>query len=149
MIEAPSLVPGTRLGPYEIVSLLDAGGMGVVYRARDPRLDRNVAIKVLPESAVGDTTRLRRFPENVFLTRDGRVKILDFGLSKLFQAAEVDADPTQPTMPAAQLTGTGMLLGTIGYMAPEQVRGQPVDPRTDIFALGVVICETAGRVQPR
>ncbi len=209
MNEAPSLVPGTRLGPYEIVSLLDAGGMGVVYRARDPRLGRNVAIKVLPESAVADDTRLRRFeaearaagaldhpnvlvvydighqagvpfivselldgqtlrarlvetgavpqrkalewtqqiaqglaaahakgivhrdlkPENLFLTRDGRVKILDFGLSKLVHVDEDDerADPTQPTMTAAQLTGAGMLLGTVGYMAPEQVRGQPVD----------------------
>ena len=71
------------------------------------------------------------------------MKILDFGLSKLVEAPGDDerADPTQPTMTAAQLTGTGMLLGTIGYMAPEEVRGQPVDPRTDIFALGVVICE--------
>ncbi|HLG56823.1 MAG TPA: protein kinase [Vicinamibacterales bacterium] len=222
MNEAPSIVPGARLGPYEIVSLLDAGGMGVVYRARDPRLGRNVAIKVLPESAVADDTRLRRFeaearaagaldhpnvlvvydighqagvpfivselldgqtlrarlvetgavpqrkalewtqqiaqglaaahakgivhrdlkPENLFLTRDGRVKILDFGISKLVHVdGDERADPTQPTMTAAQLTGTGMLLGTVGYMAPEQVRGQPVDPRTDIFALGVVVCE--------
>jgi hypothetical protein len=220
---ARSLVPGTRLGPYEIVSLLDAGGMGVVYRARDPRLGRNVAIKVLPESALADDTRLRRFeaearaagaldhpnvlvvydighqagvpfivselldgqtlrarlvetgavpqrkalewtqqiaqglaaahakgivhrdlkPENLFLTRDGRVKILDFGLAKLVHVDEDDerADPTQPTLTAAQLTGIGMLLGTVGYMAPEQVRGQPVDSRTDIFALGIVICE--------
>jgi eukaryotic-like serine/threonine-protein kinase len=197
--------------------------MGAVYRARDPRLGRNVAIKVLPESAVADDTRLRRFeaearaagaldhpnilvvydighqegvpfivselldgqtlrahlvetgavpqrkalewtqqiaqglaaahakgivhrdlkPENLFLTRDGRVKILDFGISKLVQADDsaAPADPAQATVTAAQLTGAGMLLGTVGYMAPEQVRGQPVDARTDIFALGVVICE--------
>ena len=213
------LAAGSRLGPYTILAPIGAGGMGEVYRARDPRLGREVAVKVLPEGVSGDADRLRRFeqearaasalnhpniltvfdtgshegtvylvteilegetlrgrlvggalpvrktteigiqiarglaaahergivhrdlkPENLFLTRDGRVKILDFGLAKLQRSDIADA----PTI----LTGTepGVVLGTVGYMAPEQVRGQPADHRADLFALGAVLYEMlAGR----
>ncbi|MEA2560825.1 MAG: eukaryotic-like serine/threonine-protein kinase [Acidobacteriota bacterium] len=213
------LAAGSHLGPYTILAPLGAGGMGEVYRARDPRLGREVAVKVLPEGVSGDADRLRRFeqearaasalnhpniltvfdtgsengtvylvtellegetlrerlaggalparkaveigihiarglaaahekgivhrdlkPENLFLTRDGRVKILDFGLARLQPSSIAEA----PTI----LTGTepGVVLGTVGYMAPEQVRGQPADHRADLFALGAVLYEMlAGR----
>ena len=218
-----TLTIGSRLGPYEIISPLGSGGMGEVYRARDPRLSRDVAIKVLPAAASVNLHSLRRFeqearaaaalnhsnilavydfgtdqgvqyvvsellvghtlrtalsagplpasktidyavqiatglaaahdegiihrdlkPENLFVTRDGRVKILDFGLSKLIDAgkgSEVEQLETriEQTMP-------GVVLGTPGYMSPEQVRSQRTDQRTDIFALGVVVYEMlAGR----
>jgi len=213
------LAAGSRLGPYAILAPIGAGGMGEVYRARDPRLGREVAVKVLPADIQGDGDRLRRFeqearaasalnhpniltvfdtgsqdgtvylvtellegetlrerlaggalparksteiaiqvarglaaahergivhrdikPENLFLTRDGRVKILDFGLARLQPSNLAEA----PTI----LTGTepGVVLGTVGYMAPEQVRGQPADHRADLFALGAVLYEMlAGR----
>ena len=210
-----SLDPGTVLARYRIVSLLGAGGMGEVYRAHDPRLGRDVAIKVLPESFSADPDRLRRFehearaaaalnhphivvvydvgtsdgapyivsellegatlrerlasgplrnavdvaraiarglaaahakgivhrdlkPENVFLTADGGVKILDFGLAKLV------AEGTDAGEAATKLAETqpGVALGTLGYMAPEQLRGQPVDHRVDVFALGALLYET-------
>ncbi|HEY3121220.1 MAG TPA: protein kinase, partial [Vicinamibacteria bacterium] len=206
--------PGTRLGPYEVVSRLGAGGMGEVYRARDPRLGRDVAVKVLPEAFARDPDRLRRFeqearaagalqhpnvlavhdvgaadgrpyivtellegedlrgllaagalpprraaelglevarglaaahergivhrdlkPENVFITRDRRVKILDFGLAKL-ASADGDAADGGPT-----LTSPGAVLGTAGYMAPEQVRGAVADRRSDIFSFGAIVYE--------
>jgi eukaryotic-like serine/threonine-protein kinase len=213
------LAPGVKLGPYEIQSQLGAGGMGEVYRAADPRLARNVAVKILPESFATDTDRLRRFeqearavaalnhpnilavhdlgeqggiqylvtellegstlreklrsgplgvrrvidytiqlvqglaaaheqgiihrdlkPENVFITKDGRVKILDFGLAKKMEMArECGADDI--TLAPSDFTSAGMLLGTVGYMSPEQVRGEAVDARTDIFALGAVLYE--------
>jgi TolB-like protein/tetratricopeptide (TPR) repeat protein/tRNA A-37 threonylcarbamoyl transferase component Bud32 len=206
------LQPGSRLGPYEIVGLIGAGGMGQVYRARDPRLGREVAIKVLPDEMQRDPERLRRFdqearsvaalshpnvlaiydvgtgdtpylvtelldgetlrdqlnrgplpvrrvidvggqivagiaaaharsivhrdlkPENVFLTTSGVVKILDFGLAKV--APPIDADATR-----GGVTGDGTLVGTIGYMAPEQVRGLASDHRADIFAIGAIFHE--------
>ncbi|MGH9843342.1 MAG: protein kinase domain-containing protein [Blastocatellia bacterium] len=214
----PQLLPGQHIGAYKILALLAAGGMGVVYRARDERLRRDVAIKVLPASFANDTDRLLRFrqeahatsalnhpniltiydigahegapfivaellegaelraqlesgaiplrraleyaqqitaglaaahekgivhrdlkPENLFVTKDGRVKILDFGLAKLRppQPGVVDTDaPTQK-----RLTDPGVVMGTVGYMSPEQVRGQETDHRSDIFAFGVILYE--------
>jgi eukaryotic-like serine/threonine-protein kinase len=213
-----SLSAGTKLGPYEIVTPLGAGGMGEVYRARDPRLQREVAIKVLPSSLSRDPDRLRRFeqearaagalnhpnivavydvgtydgapylvtellegtslrdrlrggalpprkateyavqiadglaaahdkgivhrdlkPDNIFICRDGRAKILDFGLAKLTAPEALDATAT--SLPHLDQTGSGVVLGTAGYMSPEQVRGEKADSRSDIFSFGVVLYE--------
>jgi serine/threonine protein kinase/tetratricopeptide (TPR) repeat protein len=212
------LTPGFRLGPYEILSLLGAGGMGEVYRARDSKLDRYVAIKVLPESVAADPDRLGRFereakaiaalshpnilaihdfgtqegvsyavmellegetlrgrlvagpihqkqvvdyalqiakglsaahekgivhrdlkPENLFVGKDGHVKILDFGLAK----RETPVDPGEQTdaATASGHTEPGTVMGTVGYMSPEQVRGRPADRRSDIFSFGAVLYE--------
>jgi serine/threonine protein kinase len=213
------LAPGSKLGPYEILGALGAGGMGEVYRARDPRLGREVAIKVLPSGSAGDSERMRRFeqearataalshpnilavfdigsqdnspyivsellegetlrarlmsgalpvrkavdyalqiargliaahdhgifhrdlkPENIFITRDGHVKILDFGLAKLTMP-----EPGDPGLSADatldSVTGRGVLLGTLGYMSPEQCRGAAVDARSDLFSFGAVLYE--------
>jgi eukaryotic-like serine/threonine-protein kinase len=214
-----TLVSGTKLGPYEILSALGAGGMGEVYRARDPRLGREVAIKILPSGSAPDSERLRRFeqearataalnhpnilavfdigsqdlspyivsellegetlrarlisgplpvrkavdyalqivrglaaahdhgifhrdlkPENIFITRDGHVKILDFGLAKLTMPdPEVAGMSTQATLDS--VTSRGVLLGTLGYMSPEQCRGASIDARSDIFSFGAVLYE--------
>ncbi len=209
-----TLTCGTRIGPYEVVAPLGAGGMGEVYRARDPRLGRDVAIKVL-RKGVGDRRRfefearaasslnhaniltiydvgeedgvpyivselldgdsLRSLlgrgplavrtlldiavqiaaglaaahardivhrdlkPENIMVLRDGRVKILDFGLAK---PADVDlcGDDTH--------TARGLLVGTIPYMSPEQIQGRPVDVRTDQFSLGTILFELTTGVHP-
>jgi serine/threonine protein kinase/Tol biopolymer transport system component len=214
-----TLAAGSKLGPYEILGQIGAGGMGEVYRAKDPRLSREVAIKVLPALMSADPERLRRFeqearaasalnhpnilaihdigsheggpyvvsellegetlrermggtalaprrtieiakqialglaaahekgivhrdlkPENVFLTSDARVKILDFGIAKLTQPEGTAASQTSlPTQ--SQGTEPGVVMGTIGYMSPEQVRGKPVDARTDIFSFGAILYE--------
>jgi eukaryotic-like serine/threonine-protein kinase len=212
-----ALASGTKLGPYEIQSPLGAGGMGEVYRARDTRLGRDVALKILTEAFTQDADRLHRFelearavaalnhpnilavfdigqhngtpflvtellegeslrdvldagpvpqrkaieygvqiahglatahekgivhrdlkPENVFITKDGRIKILDFGLAKLVQAPSAHLDERTLT---SSHTVAGVVMGTASYMAPEQVRGEPADTRTDIFSFGSVLYE--------
>ena len=211
--ESMNLEPGSRLGPYEILSLLGAGGMGEVYRARDARLLRDVAIKVLPATFTAEPERLQRFeqearacaalndpnivaiydvgtahgqpyvvtelldgetlrgaldggplplrkslayaqqiargisaahrrgivhrdlkPENVFVTRDGLVKILDFGIAKLAAGADGSRSAMSTTLP-------GVVLGTVGYMSPEQAKGELADHRSDIFSFGAVLHE--------
>jgi Tol biopolymer transport system component len=213
-----TLASGSHLGPYEIQAPIGAGAMGEVYRARDPRLGRDVAIKVLPAAFTTDPDRLRRFeqesraaaalnhpniltvydvgaregvpyvvselldgqtlreqlsagplsvrkaveyavqiahglqaaheqgivhrdlkPENLLVTSNGRVKILDFGLAKLSDAvspSDPDGDATHTS-----ITTPGLMMGTVGYMAPEQIRGLPVDHRADIFAFGCILYE--------
>jgi serine/threonine protein kinase len=187
-----SLRRGDRLGAYVIDQLLGSGGMGEVWRARDERLGRDVAIKVLLPYFSNDAERVRRFlqearaasalnhtnvltvydvgehagapylvteclegeslrarlapgrcdlkPENVFLTRDGRVKILDFGLAKLHDPATLISETDQTH---AQ-TRHGAILGTVGYMAPEQALGAEVDARADVFAVGALLYEMLG-----
>jgi serine/threonine protein kinase/Tol biopolymer transport system component len=214
-----ALAEGDHLGRYEVLAPLGAGGMGEVYRARDTALDREVAVKVLPEGVAHDPNRLERFerearavakfahpnileiwdfgvadgvsyavtellegetlrerlstgplewqeaagvgaaiadglaaahragivhrdlkPSNVFLTSDGRVKILDFGLARM-QPPSGGRDETG--VPESTLTDRGAAVGTVGYMSPEQVRGEPADHRSDIFSLGCVLYEAA------
>jgi TolB-like protein/Flp pilus assembly protein TadD len=213
-----TLSAGTQLGPYEILSLLGAGGMGEVYRARDRKLDRDVAIKVLPESVAAEPETLARFereakavaalshpnilsifdfgthdgiayavmellegetlrskldagpipqklavdyslqvarglsaahekgivhrdlkPENLFVTKDGHLKILDFGLAKKVEAVAPGEETSAPTVSGH--TEPGTVMGTVGYMSPEQVRGLLVDHRSDIFSFGTIFYE--------
>src|SRR3989442_6085267 len=220
---------GRLIGHYEIIELLGAGGMGEVYSARDPRLDRKIALKLLPAYFTKDTARLRRFeqetrsasslnhpnnltiyeigqadglhfiatefiegvtlrerltstpmklsdtldiavqvaaaltaahaanivhrdikPENIMIRDDGYVKVLDFGLAKLTErtaSAPTSTINTEAVMPARVKTNPGMVMGTVQYMSPEQARGVPVDARSDVWSLGVVLYEmAAGRV---
>jgi TolB-like protein/tetratricopeptide (TPR) repeat protein len=213
-----TLPSGTRLGPYEILAPIGAGGMGEVYRARDKKLDRDVAVKVLPLSVAGDPNALARFereakavaalshpnilaihdfgmhdghayavmellegetlrgklaagpiprkqavdyalqvarglsaahekgimhrdlkPENLFVTKDGHVKILDFGLARRVEVFSPDEETSNPTVSSHTLPGT--VMGTMGYMSPEQVRGLPADHRSDIFSFGAIFYE--------
>ncbi|HJW09411.1 MAG TPA: serine/threonine-protein kinase [Holophagaceae bacterium] len=218
------LAPGNRLGPYEILTPLGAGGMGEVWKAKDTRLDRIVAVKVLPEHLTSNPDSLARFereakavaalshpnilglfdigkqdgtsyavmellegeslrerlgrgplpprkatelaaqmahglaaahgrgiihrdlkPENLWITKDGRLKILDFGLAKSTPKRGAGSDSLMPTE-AVQVspghhTQEGMILGTVGYMSPEQVRGEAVDARSDLFSFGAVLFE--------
>jgi len=220
-----SLASGTKLGPYEIVSSLGAGGMGEVYRAHDERLGRQVAIKIVPTAYADDPDRLRRFeqearaasalnhpnilsiydigrhddtpyvvsellegetltkridgtplsqrraldyalqiaqglaaahakgiihrdlkPDNIFVTNDERVKILDFGLAKLTQP---DFTQTQSNIVTRRVeTDPGSVMGTVSYMSPEQLKGLDVDPRSDIFSLGSVLYEMLAGQSP-
>ncbi len=214
------IAAGEQLGPYKILSLLGAGGMGEVYRAKDDRIGREVAIKVLPPALSADADRLRRFeqearaagrlnhpnilalydvgthkgspylvsellqgetlrdrlrgkplplrkaldyalqmarglaaahengivhrdlkPENLFITKDERVKILDFGLAKLQPKRAQITDTDVSTETLVVNTEPGVVLGTLGYMSPEQVRGESADHRSDIFAFGAILYE--------
>jgi len=220
------LTPGTRLGTYEIVGTLGAGGMGEVYRARDVRLGRDIAVKVLPDTFARDADYLAHFereartvaglnhpnivvlhsieedhgtcfltmelvegqsladhvvpgglpivrvvewgtavadalaaahekgvvhrdlkPANVMLTREGRVKVLDLGLAKLV-TSDPGLDLTQAVTVESPFSSVGQVVGTVPYMAPEQVRGEAVDARTDLFALGIMLYELAAGRRP-
>ncbi|MGD0438334.1 MAG: protein kinase, partial [Bryobacteraceae bacterium] len=215
-----SLAPGTFLGSYKVIELLGAGGMGEVYRARDSRLNRDVAVKTLPAAFANDSERMARLqreaqalaalthpniaaiygleesggtrslvmelvegptlaeriaggpipidealsiarqiadalgaahdkgivhrdlkPANIKFTDDGKVKVLDFGLAKAFDSDTASGNPVNSPTLTLEATRAGVIMGTAGYMSPEQARGKPVDKRADIWAFGVVLFE--------
>jgi serine/threonine protein kinase len=127
------LASGSRLGPYEVVAQIGEGGMGVVDRARDTRLQRDVALKV-PEAFANDPDALARFRREA--------QVLDFGLAKAMDSAPLPS-PNVTNSPTLSLTvtGAGVIVGTVAHMSPEQAKGLPVGPQTDVFALGAVLYE--------
>src|SRR5256884_339622 len=146
-----TLAAGGKLGPYEILAPLGAGGMGEVYRAPDSRLGREVALKVLPD-AMHERGIIHRDlkPANIKVTEGGTVKVLDFGLAKAFNPQDSAANLNQTNSPTLGIADTqaGVILGTAAYMSPEQARGKPVDKRADIWSFGCVLYEMLGGRQP-
>src|SRR6266567_1382783 len=153
---APELVTNDRagalvgklIGHYRIESLIGIGGMGEVYLARDERLGRKVALKLLPERLTADETQLSRIKtENIMLRPDGYAKVLDFGIAKLTEQRPASDDHDIGTTAVLQ-TRPGLVIGTGHYMSPEQARGQTMDARSDIWSLGVVVYEMVGGIPP-
>ena len=136
---------GTKLAHFTITAHLGSGGMGDVYQAMDSKLGRSVAIKLLPEAFTHDTEKsiIHRDlkPANVKITPDGKVKVLDFGLAKAYEAQTADMNLSQSPTISMAATMQGVILGTAAYMSPEQAKGRQVDRRTDIFAFGAVLYE--------
>src|SRR2546422_391313 len=138
-----ALTSGTKLGPYEIVAPLGAGGMGEVYRARDTKLGRDVALKLLPPLFTADADRAARFEREARLLASLNPPPIGgiFGLAKALAAEGSGPDLSKSPTITARGTIEGVILGTAAYMSPEQARGQPVDKRTDIWAFGCVLFE--------
>ena len=137
-----------RLGAYEVLSAIGAGGMGEVYRARDTTLNRDVALKILPETFASDPDRLARFKREAQLLASLNHPNIG-AIYGVQQSGEVRAGARthrgaahSPTITSPPMTRAGVLLGTAAYMSPEQARGLPIDKRTDIWAFGCLLLET-------